>query len=163
MCADQNNTPHCPKCGSDNRRKSGLAKGAQRYECKDCGCHYTRSTRHGYSEEQRLRALEMYREGLGFRRIGRLLKVSNVCVLNWIRSFGQRLKEKISSTDMQADDVEVVVMDELWHYTQKNRESYGYGLLCLVPRGGSSRMKWALVAINGRTDSGPPSRPDVPI
>jgi transposase-like protein len=37
-------------------------------------------------------ALHMYLEGLGFRAIGRLLGVSNVSVLNWIRSFGKEVK-----------------------------------------------------------------------
>ncbi|OAV63858.1 Transposase [Bacteroidales bacterium Barb6XT] len=38
-------------------------------------------------------ALRLYLEGSGFRSIGRLLGVSNVSVLNWIRKFGKETQE----------------------------------------------------------------------
>jgi transposase len=41
-------------------------------------------------------ALHLYLEGLGFRSIGRLLGVSNVSVLNRIKSFG---KEELYESD----------------------------------------------------------------
>jgi transposase-like protein len=151
---------HCPKCESEEKRKSGIVKGAQRFECKRCGCHYTRSSKHGYSDAVKMQAVRLYREGMGFRRIGRILGVSNVIVLKWVRAFGQMIKDKVAQSDMSASDVEIIEMDELWHYTQKKTASYGYGLLCLVPRDGSSPMKWALVDTNGHTDSGQKPTPD---
>ena len=36
-------------------------------------------------------ALKLYLEGMGFRAIGRILNVSNVAVLKWIRKFGEEL------------------------------------------------------------------------
>jgi len=36
-------------------------------------------------------ALELYLEGLGFRSIGRILKVSHVSIFNWIKQYGQNL------------------------------------------------------------------------
>jgi transposase-like protein len=36
-------------------------------------------------------------EGLGFRFMGRVLNVSNVTVLNWMRSFGEQVAELKSS------------------------------------------------------------------
>ena len=35
-------------------------------------------------------ALQLYLVGFGFRSIGRVLGVSNVTVLNWIRAFGEQ-------------------------------------------------------------------------
>ncbi len=41
-------------------------------------------------------AFELYLEGLGFRAIGRLLKVSNVSIYKWIKKFGKDI-EKLRS------------------------------------------------------------------
>lgn len=35
----------CPKCQSEARRKSGFMTGKQRYQCKECGCNYTKEQR----------------------------------------------------------------------------------------------------------------------
>lgn len=51
-------------------------------------------------------ALHLYLEGLGFRSIGRILGVSNVSVLNWIRDFGHKVQELSS----QSQDIEMVEM-----------------------------------------------------
>ena len=82
----------CPKCLSLKKYKSGFVKGVQRWCCIDCGCHYTRSSKHGYDEATKLKALQMYREGIGFRRIGRLLGVSNVSVLIGYGTLAKGLK-----------------------------------------------------------------------
>ena len=144
----------CPKCQSKQYHKSGKVRGKQRYKCKNCGCHFTQSEPPGMGMEIRLKAFALYREGLGFRAIGRLLKVSNVAVLYWIRHFGKEVEEKISKQVSEIEKGDIVVMDELWHYTQKNKENYGYGLLCLFPRESSLPLKWALVAPKQLKDSG---------
>jgi len=48
-------------------------KGSPRYKCKECGCNFTKATERGYSKELKLKVIEYYLEGCGFRRIGRLL------------------------------------------------------------------------------------------
>ena len=50
----------CPKCGRTEKVKNGFNIGKQRYKCKNC-------------------------EGIGFKGIERLLKVSHVSVINWVR------------------------------------------------------------------------------
>ncbi len=37
-------------------------------------------------------ALELYLEGLGFRAIGKILKVGHVSIYRWIKSFGEELE-----------------------------------------------------------------------
>jgi uncharacterized protein YjcR len=54
-------------------------------------------------------ALHLYLEGLGFRSIGRLLGVSNVSVLNWIRSFGKEAGELSS----ESQEIEMIEIDEM--------------------------------------------------
>jgi transposase-like protein len=118
----------CPKCNSSNKVKSGKIKGIQRYKCKGCGCNYTvelKST--AKSKAQKKQALHLYLEGLGFRSIGRLLCVSNVSVLNWIRDFGKKVEELHSNSQ----DIEIVEVDEMHSYIGQKKTTVGYGLLLI--------------------------------
>ena len=77
---------HCPKCKKGNNSKSGVIKGRARYVCKRCNEYYTVEQRAGTADQETKRqALELYLEGLAFRRV---LTFGNVTILKWIRSFG---------------------------------------------------------------------------
>ncbi|MCD8412089.1 IS1 family transposase [Tenacibaculum finnmarkense] len=103
----------CPKCKSEKKIKNGVIKGIQRYKCKSCGYNYTVERRScDYPLSTKKKALQLYLEGLGFRSIGRLLGVSNVSVLNWIRAFGN----EISSLQPESQDIEMVEVDEMHSY-----------------------------------------------
>jgi transposase-like protein len=145
---------HCPKCLSSSFHKDGFVSGKQRYRCKRCDCRFTQAHKHGYDFEKKLDALRLYKEGCGFRRIGRLLRVSNVTVLNWIKAFGEEAKDHILSQPVDVQDMDVIILDELWHYTQKNSEKYGYGLLYLCGRGNSLPSKLVLAVPNHSKHSG---------
>ncbi|NQY74537.1 MAG: IS1 family transposase [Candidatus Margulisbacteria bacterium] len=127
---------HCPKCLSDQYVKNGIKYNKQRYKCKKCGCHFTQSHKRGASLETKLMALNLYLEGMGLRAIGRILKVSNVTVLYWIRSIGQSVKAYVQ-THLPDDirHVDIIEMDEMWHFTKKKTESSGYGSLSIgIPK-----------------------------
>ena len=66
-------------------------------------------------------------EGLGFRAIGRVLKVSNVSVLNWIRAAGE-LVRAYHEEKAPPEQVDVIELDEMWHFVGKKKEKYGFGL-----------------------------------
>jgi transposase-like protein len=119
---------HCPKCLSKKHVKNGKKYGKQRHECKECGCHFTQSHKRGACLEIKLQALEMYLEGMGFRGIGRILGVSNVTVLYWIRNLGKAVKEYVQ-TQMPDDirHVDIIEMDEMWHFTKKKNANCGSG------------------------------------
>jgi transposase-like protein len=83
---------NCPKCLCEKHVKSGFVKGIQRYKCK-C-CNYTvelKST--AKPKSMKKQALHLCLEDLRFRSIGRFLGISNVSVLNWIRSFSKEIQE----------------------------------------------------------------------
>ena len=119
---------NCPKCSSNKSVKSGKIKDRQRYKCKECGCNYSvelKSTANPqYLKKQ---ALHLYLEGLGFRSIGRFLRVSNVSVLNWIRSFGKEV-EKLNT---ERKEIEMVEVDEMHSYINSKKTIVGYGLLLI--------------------------------
>ncbi|KAA6315755.1 hypothetical protein EZS27_033833 [termite gut metagenome] len=90
-----------------------MVRGHQRYKYKVCHYTCTVEKRSGeYPESERKKALHLYLEGLGFGSTGRLLGVSNVSVLNWIRSFGKEVGEPGS----ESRETEMVEVDEMHSY-----------------------------------------------
>jgi transposase-like protein len=69
----------------------------------------------------------LYLEGLGFRFIGRILEVSNVSVLKWIREFGQKAQE----LNREKQQIEMVEVDEMHSYIGSKKTTVGYGLLLI--------------------------------
>ena len=127
---------NCPKCFSEEYVKSGFTKKRQRYKCRQCGCNFTQSKKRGASLETKLQALKLYLEGLGLRSIGRILKVSNVTILYWIRTMGESVKTYVQA-EMPTDirHVDVIEMDEMWHFTVKKNANCGYGSLSIgIPK-----------------------------
>ncbi|MBS1257741.1 MAG: hypothetical protein MAG551_00788 [Candidatus Scalindua arabica] len=140
----------CPKCKSENFTKDGIVKNKQRYKCKTCNFRYTVIQK---STEKPLYlkkfALQLYLEGLGFRSIGRVLKVSNVSVLNWIRQFGEQVKGLRSN-----EPVSVTEIDEMHTYIGTKKTINGYGLLLIDMKSDSSTSLLATEALPQVRDSG---------
>ncbi len=142
----------CPKCGKRPSCKDGLASGRQRYLCKDCNHRYTVAQRSGAGDKAvKRQALELYLEGLGFRSIGRVLGFSNVTILNWIRSFGEKL-DAIKSDG----GVQVVELDEMHSYVGSKKTIAGYGLLLIDMEKGSSAAYWVPGRLSREKSSGKP-------
>ena len=116
---------HCPKCKLTELCKDGIVKNRQRYKCKSCNYRFTVETI-GKSYDLKRNALILYLEGLGFRSIGRYLKVSHVAVFNWIKSFGEQLEQLKSEAE-----IEVVELDEMHTYIGSKKTIAGYGLLLI--------------------------------
>ena len=117
---------NCPKCKSEKKVKDGIVRGKQRYQCKECSYRYTVEYKN-VSPCTKKNALHLYLEGLGFRSIGRYLKVSHVSVYNWIKSYGEEVEELRANND----DIEVVELDEMHTYIQQKKTIVGYGLLLI--------------------------------
>lgn len=84
----------CPKCKCEQKVKNGIIKGKQRYKFKSCNYNYNveYKTTAKYIDTRKF-GLMMYLEDLDFHSIGRLLNVSRVSVIHWIRKYGEQLKE----------------------------------------------------------------------
>jgi len=78
----------CPNCASDRYIKSGIVNDRQRYKCKKCGYFFTVNKMgkkiDGYYVNK---ALQLYLEGLSYREIERVLGVSHVSVMNWVKKY----------------------------------------------------------------------------
>ncbi len=117
----------CPRCKSDQRVKDGIVKGRQRYQCKACGFRYTVEYKSGITPYFKRLALMMYLEGLGFRSIGRILGVSNVAVLNWVRDFGMKAGD-LPEVETNLKQVEI---DEMHTYIGSKKTEEGSGMLLI--------------------------------
>ncbi len=65
----------------------------------------------------------MYLEGLSFHSIGRILGVSHVAVMNWVKKYGSQLEEIKNEKS-----ISVVEIDELHSYVQSKKITVGFGL-----------------------------------
>ena len=143
----------CPGCRSGERVKNGRVRGLQRWKCKSCGCNYTKSAKRGYPPSVKRRALELYLEGVGFRGIGRLLKVSNVTVLYWIRDLGEKV-EALRPKASEKPFCHMMELDEMWHYVGKKKKNFGSGSLMIGSRDVSLPSKSEIVIIGPAKNSG---------
>jgi hypothetical protein len=107
-------------------------QGMQRYKCKDCSYNYTKG-RNSKDKSLKRFALELYLEGLGFRSIGKILKVSHVSIFNWIKQYGQNLDLLQNSHDMC-----VTKIDEMHSYIGSKKTLSGFGLLLIDMQKNSS-------------------------
>ena len=78
----------CPNCQSTSCTKAGIIKGRQRYKCKDCSYFFTVGKLGKRIDDYYVnKALQLYLEGLTYREIERILGVSHVSVMNWVKKY----------------------------------------------------------------------------
>ncbi|WP_438963167.1 IS1/IS1595 family N-terminal zinc-binding domain-containing protein [Nonlabens sp.] len=78
----------CPSCSSENQIKSGVVNGRQRYKCKDCNYYFTVDKMGKKIDDYYVnKALQLYLEGLTYREIERILGISHVSILNWVKKY----------------------------------------------------------------------------
>jgi len=84
----------CPKCQSQELIKSGVIKERQRFRCKKCGYSFT-VLKEGKTIDPYyvIKALQLYIEGVTFREIERILGVSHVSVMNWVKKYNIKAPE----------------------------------------------------------------------
>lgn len=78
----------CPKCQSEKVVKSGIVKDRQRYKCKRCNYYFTVDKMgKSINDYYVTKAIQLYVEGVSYREIERILGVSHVSVMNWVKKF----------------------------------------------------------------------------
>jgi transposase-like protein len=84
----------CPKCQSEVLIKSGVVKGRQRYRCKNCNYSFT-VLKDGKQIDPYyvIKALQLYIEGVTYREIERILGISHVTVMNWVKKYSIKMPE----------------------------------------------------------------------
>lgn len=78
----------CPNCSSNQYVKSGVVKDRQRYKCKKCGYYFTVNKIGKQIDSYYVnKALQLYLEGLSYREIERILGISHVSIINWVKKY----------------------------------------------------------------------------
>ena len=78
----------CPNCSSNEYVKSGIVRERQRYKCKKCGYYFTVNKMGKQIDSYYVnKALQLYLEGLSYREIERILGVSHVSIINWVKKY----------------------------------------------------------------------------
>jgi transposase-like protein len=110
--------PHCQRC--EQQAKIGFNEsGSQRYLCKFCKRKYTPKPKtQAYSAAVRQRAVQLYVDGLNFRRIARILKVAPQSVVNWVNARAAQVPDSPPSPAAPQDTHE---LDELFTFVGEKK------------------------------------------
>lgn len=129
----------CPKCQSLESIKSGVIKNRQRYRCKSCGYNFTVS-RLGKEIDSYyvVKALQLFLEGVSYREIERILGVSHVSVMNWVKKYG--LKAPKNTT--YRPTYKVLTHSELMDYFMDQKRLKGMGMMLTELGDKYMMIKW---------------------
>ena len=84
----------CKSCGCKDVIKNGIVRGHQRYRCRGCRYNFIQTPRHGVPSAIKSLRLVLYGLcGVSMNKIGKILGVSNVSILKWVRKEAQQIKE----------------------------------------------------------------------
>jgi hypothetical protein len=116
----------CPNCQSENIIKSGVVKDRQRFKCKDCNYNFTVAKEGKRIDDYYVnKALQLYLEGLSYREIERILGVSHVSVINWIKKYN--IKRPYQSN--YHPDYKILTASELAQFFADKKNISGAGVI----------------------------------
>ena len=118
---------HCPRGEHSDLIKRGTKDGYQRYVCRGC-CRYCTDKPVKFSAQTKAMAVQMYLNSMGIRAIGRVLHASPAAVLNWIRKEHGAVQQRLAQAKpVPADAPDIIEMDEIYTYVQKNNSERSFG------------------------------------
>ncbi|GAA0892913.1 helix-turn-helix domain-containing protein [Fulvivirga kasyanovii] len=118
--------PQCPKCGSQKIIKSGVVNNRQRFHCKKCSYYFTiNKLGKKIDDYYVIKALQLYLEGVSLREIERLLGVSHVSVMNWVRKYNIKAPERYD----YRPTYQILNHQELQEFISKPTNMGGSGML----------------------------------
>ncbi len=87
--------PACPKCDNLKIIKSGIVNSRQRYHCKKCHYYFSVNKLGKQIDDYYvIKALQLYLEGVSYREIERILGISHVSVMNWVKKYHIKAPER---------------------------------------------------------------------
>lgn len=143
----------CKRCGSVEFVKNGMVREHQRYRCGDCGCNFTDTPARGKPAAMKALAVLLYAMGnASYGMIARLFGVSEVAVLKWIRKEALALPAPTTPAT-----VEIVQLDEMWHFVDGKKTSAGSGKPSIRSTGEPWPGFWVSVTMRPARSSSPRS------
>lgn len=116
----------CPNCSSERNIKSGIINNRQRYKCKDCNYNFTVNKLGKKIDDYYVnKALQLYLESLTYREIERILGISHVTILNWVKKYNIK---RPYQTDYHPT-YKILNPQELSEYFKNSKNLSGAGVL----------------------------------
>lgn len=116
----------CPNCNSDQYIKSGIINNRQRYKCKSCGYFFSVNKLGKKIDDYYVnKALQLYLEGLTYREIERILGISHVSIMNWVKKYN--IKRPNNSN--YHPTYKILNASELSNYFQDTQKLSGAGVI----------------------------------
>ncbi len=129
----------CPKCYSQQYVKSGVVQDRQRYKCKGCGYHFTvQKIGKKIDDYYVVKALQLYVEGVSYREIERVLGVSHVSVMNWVKSY--KIKRPLNQN--YHPTYKIITQQELARFFQDAGNLKGAGMIITELGDKYMMIKW---------------------
>lgn len=116
----------CRKCGGQTV-KNGSVNGCAKRKCKGCGFQSTGKDTRGKSEEVRHFGVLLHSHGLSMSAVGKLLGVSAVAVMKWIKAAALQYGQKPAP-----GRAVIVELDEMWHFIGSKKTNVGSGKPMIV-------------------------------
>lgn len=130
---------NCPRCQSIQTVKSGIISERQRFYCKSCHYYFTVDKLGKQIDTYYvIKALQLYIEGVSYREIERLLGISHVSVLNWVKKY------KVSRPIEQDyhPTYKILSHNELSEYMADRNALKGHGLIITEVGDKYMLIKW---------------------
>ena len=116
----------CPRCNGVHIVKSGIVNKRQRYKCKNCNYFFTvQKLGKKIDDYYVTKALQLYVEGVSYREIERLLGISHVSVMNWVKSY--RIKRPVNKK--YHPTYKILNHEELVRFYQDKNNLAGAGMI----------------------------------
>lgn len=129
----------CPNCANNEIIKSGIIKNRQRYKCKSCGYNFTVTKQGKRIDDYYVnKALQLYIEGLSYREIERILGISHVSVMNWVRRY--RIKRPLNQK--YHPTYKILTKEELSKFFSSPENVKGAGVLVTELGDKFMLLKW---------------------
>lgn len=151
----------CKYCLDSRLVKNGFVRDKQRYRCQSCFKNQVMGDeRVKYNNEIRRQAIAMYLNSSGIRSIGRVLNVPFQLVSQWIENAGKIVGQEVLNRQMQPRHINILELDELFTYIQKNSSKSEFGwlligtemkLLRLTSAAGSGKMRGSFIGKSSAT------------
>jgi DNA-directed RNA polymerase subunit M/transcription elongation factor TFIIS len=129
----------CPQCQSSKIIKSGVIKERQRYKCKQCNYNFTVNKLGKQIDQYYVtKALQLYLEGLSYREIERILGVSHVTIMKWVRKY--RVKQAFQND--YHPTYKICNSEELANFFKKQENLKGAGVIVTELGNKFMLIKW---------------------
>jgi transposase-like protein len=110
----------CPRCNAPELIKRGFKSGYQRYMCRGCGRYCTERPPR-FSAQTKAKAVDMYLNNVGIRKIARFVEASPAGVLGWIRKEHEAIQARLARAKaVEPAEPDIIEMDEIYTFVQKN-------------------------------------------